>query len=221
MGFYEYYMAQYPEFAEYVQDDWVTVAHGYLKALQSMGTTTTQESQTFITSTFINMVPLSSEENTKVEEALQRMIDGEYEQTNRRTQQAQDAQIKNDVGSLATELQAYYTTPGEGLYPSSLQELVNTGGLRQIPEHPAGGNYEYIVCSGNGESLIYAKLVNTENYWVWTSKTNIAQEVATQPNVNTCINGSSSEDKVVLGEKDSQSTFEVFWNNIKNSISSP
>src|SRR3990167_7752376 len=71
----------------------------------------------------------------------------------KRTRQARDAARKNDVGSLATEIQAYYTTPGQGLYmtngssacgaSSGLTTLTASGGLKQVPQDPQGNYYCY------------------------------------------------------------------------------
>jgi len=220
MGLFEYYVTKFPNYSEYIENDWVTVAQGYLKALKTVGTTTTQANQTFITNTFINVQELSADENKKVEEALQRILDGTDEYTQKRTKQAQDAQIKNDIGSLATELQAYYTTPGQGFYPDRLDDLLVDGGLRQMPQSPNGGSYEYITCKSNAESLVYGKLAGSENYWVWNSVSNRAIEANTQPDTNTCLSGAQSINDV-QGVKDSPSALDVFWQNIKNSVSSP
>src|SRR3989344_5759609 len=61
----------------------------------------------------------------------------------KRTRQAQDAQRKNDIGALSTELQGYYTSPGSGCYPDTLQELVTQGYLKQMPTQPGGAAYVY------------------------------------------------------------------------------
>jgi general secretion pathway protein G len=54
----------------------------------------------------------------------------------KRTRQAQDAKRKNDIGALATEVQGYYTTPGQGVYPTSLNVLIVGGYLKQMPLDP-------------------------------------------------------------------------------------
>lgn len=116
----------------------------------------------------------------------------------KRTRQARDAQRKNDIGSLATEIQAYYTTPGQGLYPNNsgcsttgngLTTLTSSGGLKQVPDDPtAGRDYCYVV-SGSGtnatEAAVYATLEDPTtsgtpdtHYWCWRSSTNTATEVA-------------------------------------------
>ena len=81
----------------------------------------------------------------------------------KRTRQARDAGRKNDIGSLATELQAYYTTPGEGKYPindgcgsnGGLTTLTVSGGLKQIPADPQTGRaYCYDVHSNTTEASV-------------------------------------------------------------------
>src|SRR5688572_694960 len=67
----------------------------------------------------------------------------------KRQNQAKDAQIKSDIGSIATALQAYYAQPGEGSYPDNgdgegLQVLQDNKDLKQIPKPPAGSDPDYI-----------------------------------------------------------------------------
>src|SRR3990167_2861309 len=63
----------------------------------------------------------------------------------KRTRQARDAARKNDIGSLATAIQAYYTTPGQGLYASGLTSLTASGDLKQVPAGPTGEAYSYTL----------------------------------------------------------------------------
>lgn len=75
----------------------------------------------------------------------------------KRTRQAQDAKRKNDIGALATELQGYYTSPGQGVYPASLEVLVNDQYLKQMPQDPtANTNYAYDF--GTTEAAVWATL---------------------------------------------------------------
>jgi len=87
----------------------------------------------------------------------------------KRTRQAQDAKRKNDIGSLATEIQAYYTSPGQGLYPSSLEVLVDEDYLKQMPQDPtATSNYGYDY--GTTEAAVWATLAeptSTGGSWLW------------------------------------------------------
>ncbi len=70
----------------------------------------------------------------------------------KRQQQARDAGRKSDVGQLASALQAYVTTPGNGLYPTTsgvattvLTALTGSGDLTRIPNGPTGDGYMYTV----------------------------------------------------------------------------
>ena len=109
----------------------------------------------------------------------------------KRTRQAQDAQRKNDIGALATEVQGYYTSPGSGCYPTGLVVLSNQGYLKQLPTQPAGGAaYQYgtsatpASCTGvNGptEVSIYATLAEPTGagtrLWCFQSTSGGAQEI--------------------------------------------
>ena len=113
----------------------------------------------------------------------------------KRTRQARDAGRKNDIGSLATELQAYYTTPGEGKYPindgcgsaGGLTTLTVSGGLKQIPADPqTGRSYCYDVHSNTTEASVHATIEDpttagggqSSHLWCWRSTTNTAVELA-------------------------------------------
>ncbi|MBI2012492.1 type II secretion system protein [Candidatus Curtissbacteria bacterium] len=105
----------------------------------------------------------------------------------KRQNQAKDANIKNDIGSIATALQAYYTAPGSGSYPdvdapdSGLQKLVSNEDLKQEPLHPDGTNYVYNVtpgtCAGTvlapcTEAYLYGDLYDDSTntlVWCWES----------------------------------------------------
>ncbi len=106
----------------------------------------------------------------------------------KRTGQARDAGRKNDIASIVTEVQAYYTTPGQGVYPSrdagvscsttigGLTVLTTSGGLKQVPTDPKSGyNYCYATAlvSSVGEASVYATLeqptVSTNTLWCWKS----------------------------------------------------
>lgn len=55
---------------------------------------------------------------------------------------AKDGQIKNDIGSISTALQSYYSFYGE--YPAVLSDLVSSGDLIRIPtppDSPPGPDY--------------------------------------------------------------------------------
>lgn len=105
----------------------------------------------------------------------------------KRTRQAQDAKRKNDIGALATELQGYYTTPGVGCYPASLNILVTQQYLKTMPTDPSTGN-QYLYATGTlgtcaagegQESRVYATLAEplvAGNIWCWRSSTGTAVE---------------------------------------------
>src|SRR3990167_5876395 len=61
----------------------------------------------------------------------------------KRQNQAKDANIKADIGSIATALQAYFTSPGAGTYPVNTATLVTNQDLKILPKHPAGTDYTY------------------------------------------------------------------------------
>jgi len=105
----------------------------------------------------------------------------------KRTRQAQDAKRKNDIGALATEIQGYYTAPGSGTYPLSIDVLTAQSYLKQMPYDPTGvgGNVKYMYATGTNatEASVYATLSEpTGAYprlWCWQSTSGSAQEVAT------------------------------------------
>lgn len=100
----------------------------------------------------------------------------------KRTNQARDSARKNDIGSLAVELQAYYTTPGAGEYPLSLNELTSSGGLKQVPTDPLNVSYSYTLGTGAEEAGVYISLDDptaATGYWCWMSWNNAAAEVVT------------------------------------------
>lgn len=87
----------------------------------------------------------------------------------KRTRQAQDAKRKNDVGALATELQGYFTSPGQGNYPASLEVLVNDGYLKQMPQDPTS-NLNYVYDYGTTEAAVWATLAEpttTPGTYLW------------------------------------------------------
>lgn len=99
----------------------------------------------------------------------------------KRTKQARDAGRKNDIGSLATEIQAYYTTPGQGYYPTTLDVLTSAGGLKQLPTDPkTSANYSYTLNAATTEAGVYSTLedpTGTNGEWCWRSTNNKALEV--------------------------------------------
>ena len=106
----------------------------------------------------------------------------------KRTRQAQDAKRKNDVGALATELQGFYTSPGAGSYPASLEKLVDDQYLKQMPTDPtSGANYSYVtVGAGLTDVALYSTLASPTGaqgaVWCWQSKTAAASETSAPAN---------------------------------------
>lgn len=113
----------------------------------------------------------------------------------KRQNQAKDAVIKSDVGSITTALQAYYTSPGAGQYPTEgqgLDELRVNQDLKSIPEPPTPlVQYEYTATAGCDnipggtpcvEAVVYAalfdKATGTTPTWCWQSTTAKAIVVA-------------------------------------------
>ena len=112
----------------------------------------------------------------------------------KRTGQARDAGRKNDIASVTTEVQAYYTTPGQGVYPPTtgtacnggtnmggLSILTTSGGLKQLPKDPKSG-WNYCYASNGGEVSVYATLeqptVTGNNIWCWRSAASSPSEAA-------------------------------------------
>lgn len=104
----------------------------------------------------------------------------------KRTRQANDAKRKNDIGALATEMQGYYTSPGQGCYPASIQTLVTQGYLKQEPKDPTTtDSYTYDLgtpgtcTTGAPEAALYATLqepVTATYVWCWESSDGKAEE---------------------------------------------
>ena len=106
----------------------------------------------------------------------------------KRTRQAQDAKRKNDVGALATEVQGYYTSPGGGIYPLSLEKLVDDQYLKQMPKDPTSlANYYYVTAgAGLTDVALYSTLAAPTgaqgSVWCWQSKTAAASETSAPAN---------------------------------------
>lgn len=98
----------------------------------------------------------------------------------KRQRQARDSARKNDIGQLATAVQAYYTTPGQGLYVTSLGVLTGSGDLKQIPTDPTGGAYSYTYDGSTAESWIWDVLEDptgaSGSVWCWASTSGRAAE---------------------------------------------
>src|SRR3989344_1836633 len=101
----------------------------------------------------------------------------------KRTRQAQDAKRKNDIGALATEIQGFYTTPGQGFYPSNLSVLVVQSYLKQMPKDPTatGSDYAYAINAGTTEAAVWATLAEPVTsgspIWCYSSTSGLAKEL--------------------------------------------
>lgn len=102
----------------------------------------------------------------------------------KRTRQAQDAKRKNDIGAVATELQAYYTTPGAGRYPATLGVLTTEGYLKTMPLDPVSPfpAYAYDINATTTEAAVAATLGEPTSgagvwLWCWRSTTNTVVEL--------------------------------------------
>lgn len=105
----------------------------------------------------------------------------------KRIRQANDSKIQNDVGQVATALQAYYTDAQS--FPTALSALVTNGDVKQVPTPPAGGAYDYAVtpsgCLGTvaspcDEVTLSEPMqdpVTTGNLWCWRSASGQAAEL--------------------------------------------
>ena len=108
----------------------------------------------------------------------------------KRTRQAQDAKRKNDIGAIATEIQGYYTTPGSGTYPLSIEVLVTDKYLKKMPLDPtANTTYAYATGGGATEIAIWATLAEPvgtgTRVWCYQSWSGKAQEL-TNTGANSC-----------------------------------
>lgn len=100
----------------------------------------------------------------------------------KRTRQAQDAKRKNDIGALATEVQGYYTTPGQGFYPSTLGVLTAQSYLKQMPLDPTSAvAYGYAINAATTEAAVWATLAEPvttgSSVWCYTTTSGAAKEV--------------------------------------------
>ncbi|MBI3341707.1 type II secretion system protein [Candidatus Curtissbacteria bacterium] len=112
----------------------------------------------------------------------------------KRQQQARDSGRKSDVGQIATALQAWSTSPGQGNYPSNgggtngvastVLTALTASDLKRVPDDPSGGavHYTYTANSATpGDSAVYAALEAPTgaagSIWCWRSSTGIASEM--------------------------------------------
>lgn len=107
----------------------------------------------------------------------------------KRIRQANDAKIRNDVGQLATALQAYFTT--NQIYPANLAALATSKDIKMVPAGPGGTCVAYAYSTNPSPCVIGAATdceaqVNcalqeplvTGNVWCWRSLAGSAVEAA-------------------------------------------
>ncbi|MBI2599192.1 prepilin-type N-terminal cleavage/methylation domain-containing protein [Candidatus Curtissbacteria bacterium] len=68
----------------------------------------------------------------------------------KRQNQAEDAQIKSDIGQIATAAQSYFSSGIVGSYPTNLTVLVTNSDLKNLPTPPNSVSYEYAVTGDGG-----------------------------------------------------------------------
>ncbi len=139
--------------------------------------------------------------------------------------QTKDAKIKNDIGTIATELQGYYTTPGLGSYPKELSDLATQGSLKTLPTPPPETGietYQYLkeppTCDATKtnpckEVTVYSPLLaptTQGNVWCWQSSWSMGKEVtkeecvaknSEQTSTQTGIRSLITPNQTVLGQK--------------------
>jgi len=103
-----------------------------------------------------------------------------------KTRQANDANVQNAVGQIATALQSYAAQQPTGTYPtpgaagSELLPLVTAGELQALPNLPSGYQYYYTVNAGNTIATVGVVIqskkydskctAGTQNsYWIFSS----------------------------------------------------
>ncbi len=116
----------------------------------------------------------------------------------KRQNQAKDSNIKSDIASISTALQAYYTSPGlpnsfSGTYPKDLVTLQTNNDLKSIPVPPGGGTYSYVknplACDPTlavpvacTDVAVYGTMTeDSTKVWCWQSSTGKASSVALAP----------------------------------------
>lgn len=76
-GIVEYIQSLYPEYKAYINNDLEVAVKGYLKTLKSIGTVVGKDKDVHITSTYVHVEELPSDEKEKVKAAVQRLLDAD------------------------------------------------------------------------------------------------------------------------------------------------
>lgn len=110
----------------------------------------------------------------------------------KRQNQAKDAQVKSDIGQIATAAQSYFSSGGVGSYPLDLATLVTNSDLKHLPTPPNSVSYEYVVTDAGGaacdgslsSSCTYARISEPladpaalGDVWCWQSSMGKAGEL--------------------------------------------
>ena len=78
-----------------------------------------------------------------------------------KTRQANDANVQNAIGQLATAMQSSAAQTTDGTYPVALAALVTTGELTALPVLPSGYSYNY---TGAGVSAVVSAQLLSKKY---------------------------------------------------------
>ncbi len=111
----------------------------------------------------------------------------------KRTNQAKDANVKNDVQSIAGALQGYFTT--NATYPLDTATMQTNGDLKTIPVDPSGNAYTYrkypsantcVVGSLCTDAAIYGPVYDQASggtvVWCWESVTGQTKQISVAAN---------------------------------------
>lgn len=104
----------------------------------------------------------------------------------KKIKQANDAKIKNDIGQIATAMQAYYTLNAS--YPAELSTLETAQELKKLPVAPTGSAYNLAIspagcttaaktCTEVRISAVLLDPAVATNVWCWRTSTQTTVEV--------------------------------------------
>ena|SRR3990167_4624153 len=106
----------------------------------------------------------------------------------KRQAEAKDANVKSDIASIGSGLQAYYTQLG--YYPSDTVGLTDNGDLKTVPSDPDGDPYDYDItpatcttaagdCTGASVSRALYWPTGGTDTWCFLTSTGQATKVLT------------------------------------------
>ena len=98
-----------------------------------------------------------------------------------KTRQANDAKVMNDIGQMATAMQAAAAQTSDGLYPATLASLATLGELTVVPAPPTGWA-AYALTGGGTSTISICGQLRSKRYtatpnWVFCSLTGKAGAV--------------------------------------------